>query len=102
MNNEVIRMITGAKVRCFSYECNKIGAISCETTPYFDVSQKSIKALDQQQRAGMLVAFGLKSYNLGPAATRALPASLVVYLPKFLMKRAARSLAFSSHSDALA
>ena len=50
MNNEVIRLITGAKVRCFSYECNKIGAISCETTPYFDVSQKSIKALDQPLR----------------------------------------------------
>ena len=51
MNNEVIRMITGAKVRCFSYECNKIGAISCETTPYFDVSQK------------------IELYSFGPAAT---------------------------------
>ena len=50
MNNEVIRMITGAKVRCFSYECNKIGAISCETTPYFDVSQNFLRVLDQQQQ----------------------------------------------------
>lgn len=37
-------------------------------------------------------------YNLGPAATRALPASLPSYFLKFLMKRPARSLAFSSHS----
>ena len=35
--------------------------------------------------------------SLGPAATRALPASLPSYLAKFLMKRPARSRAFSSH-----
>ncbi len=35
-------------------------------------------------------------YSWGPAATRALPSSLPVYLAKFLMKRADRSLAFSS------
>ena len=39
----------------------------------------------------------IKSYSCGPAATSALPASLVVYFAKFLMKRAARSFAFSSH-----
>ena len=44
----------------------------------------------------------LWNYSWGPAATRALPASLVVYLAKFLMKRAAKSLAFSSHSAAVA
>ena len=38
----------------------------------------------------------------GPAATRALPASLVSYFLKFLMKRPARSLAFSSQTDASA
>ena len=43
--------------------------------------------------------FRPKSYNFGPAATRALPASLPSYFLKFLMKRAARSLAFSSHSS---
>ena len=36
--------------------------------------------------------------TLGPAATSALPASLVVYLVKFFAKRAARSLALESHS----
>ena len=36
---------------------------------------------------------------LGPAATRALPASLVAYLAKFLTKREARSLALVSHSE---
>ena len=38
-------------------------------------------------------------YSLGPASTRALPASLPVYLTKFLMNRPARSLALVSHSD---
>lgn len=38
-----------------------------------------------------------KTYSLGPAGTRALPAALKVNFSKFLMKRAARSLAFSSH-----
>ena len=37
-------------------------------------------------------------YSWGPASTRALPASLPVYFTKFLMKRAARSSAFLSHS----
>ena len=54
------------------------------------------RALDQQRPSKMLVAFG-PNYNLGPAATSALPASLPSYFLKFLMKRAARSLAFSSH-----
>ena len=36
------------------------------------------------------------NHSWGPAATRALPASLPVYLTKFLTKRADRSLAFSS------
>ena len=38
------------------------------------------------------------NYSWGPAATRALPSSLPVYLVKFLMKRADRSLAFSSQT----
>ena len=41
-------------------------------------------------------------YSWGPAATRALPSSLPVYLAKFLMKRADRSLAFSSQTEASA
>ena len=40
----------------------------------------------------------LPDYSFGPAATRALPASFPSYFTKFLMKRPARSLAFSSHS----
>jgi len=36
-----------------------------------------------------------KNYNCGPAATNALPSSLSVNLVKFLMKREAKSFAFS-------
>ena len=39
-----------------------------------------------------------RDYSLGPASTRALPASLPVYLAKFLTKRPARSFALVSHS----
>ena len=43
------------------------------------------------------------SYLLsGPAATRALPASLPVYFTKFLVKRAARSAALASQSATFA
>ena len=45
---------------------------------------------------------GRYNYTVGPALTSALPASLPVYLAKFLTKRAARSLAFASHSPASA
>jgi len=41
----------------------------------------------------------LCDYSLGPASTRALPSSLPVYFSKFLMNRADRSLAFSSHTE---
>ena len=44
----------------------------------------------------------LLTYSWGPAATRALPSSLPVYFSKFLMKRADRSLAFSSQMEASA
>ena len=40
---------------------------------------------------GDLSVNSVEDYSLGPASTRALPASLAVYLVKFLMKRAARS-----------
>lgn len=39
-------------------------------------------------------------YSFGPAATSAFPASLPVYLPKFLINLPAKSFAFSSHSEA--
>ena len=42
------------------------------------------------------------AYSWGPAETRALPCSLPSYFLKFLMKRLARSLAFSSHWEASA
>ena len=42
------------------------------------------------------------AYALGPASTRALPASLPVYFLKFFSKREARSFAFASHSAASA
>ena len=43
-----------------------------------------------------------KNYTSGPAATRALPASLPVYLAKFFTKRLARSAALVSQSATLA
>ena len=47
--------------------------------------------------------FGLSfNYNCGPAATSALPASLLSYLAKFLMNLCARSFALTSHSEAFA
>ena len=45
---------------------------------------------------------GIRAYSWGPAETRALPCSLPSYFLKFLMKRPARSLAFSSHWEASA
>ena len=45
---------------------------------------------------------GSCAYSCGPAATSALPASLPSYLAKFLIKREARSLAFSSQTEASA
>ena len=42
------------------------------------------------------------NYSWGPAATRALPSSLPVYLVKFFWKRSARSFALVSHSAASA
>ena len=53
---------------------------------------------DARYQEGVPSAAERDQSTLGPAATRALPASLVVYLAKFLMKREARSRAFSSHS----
>src|SRR5699024_4298159 len=41
-------------------------------------------------------------YSCGPAATRALPSSLLSYFLKFLINLAARSFAFASHSEASA
>ena len=46
--------------------------------------------------------FAAGFYSWGPAFTRALPASLPVYLSKFLTKREARSFAFSSQTPASA
>ena len=72
------------------------------------VLRKSYFVLDLELRSCNLafiqrqVASGPKSYNLGPAATRALPASLPSYFLKFLMKRPARSSAFLFHSAASA
>ena len=92
----------GCKITVFLSIGARKKVISVETTFYFDVGQKMpIRASDQQQTSKMLVAFG-PNYNLGPAATRALPASLPSYFLKFLMKRAAKSSAFLFHSAASA
>ena len=52
--------------------------------------------------SGRILWDQIKNYSWGPAATRALPSSLPVYLVKFLMKRADRSFAFSSQTEASA
>ena len=51
---------------------------------------------NDQQNLRQPVSGDSPPYSWGPAATRALPSSLPVYLVKFLMKRADRSFAFSS------
>ena len=65
--------------------CTKEAGLSLATTapPYYE-------------------AFTMMNYNFGPAATSFLPASLPVNLAKFLMKRSAKSLAFTSQSAAFA
>ena len=61
-------------------------------------TSKTNESLSPNETGGLaILMLTIKSYSCGPAATSALPASLVVYFAKFLMKRAARSLAFSSH-----
>ena len=60
--------------------------------------QQKNESLSPNETGGLaILMLTIKSYSCGPAATSALPASLVVYFAKFLMKRAARSFAFSSH-----
>ena len=63
---------------------------------------KAKKRPRRKNPAGTLFGFiqntALRHQALGPAATSALPASLPSYLTKFLIKRAARSCAFFSHS----
>ena len=56
----------------------------------------------QRQPRPYYEAFTMMNYNFGPAATSFLPASLPVNLAKFLMKRSAKSLAFTSQSAAFA
>jgi len=55
-----------------------------------------------KKRRSLRNALIFYSYNCGPAFTSALPASLPSYLAKFLMKRPAKSLALTSHSEASA
>lgn len=52
----------------------------------------------KQTSAGFIISEFYQSYSFGPAATNALPASFVVYFSKFLIKRPARSFAFSSQT----
>ena len=54
------------------------------------------KSPAEEPLPGIVGFIQLSNYSWGPAATRALPSSLPVYLVKFLMKRADRSFAFSS------
>ena len=76
----------------------------CDARPY-DLTDKPEFEEHKNSRQSDLPGEFLWSfsyYSWGPAATRALPSSLPVYLVKFLMKRADRSLALVSHSSAFA
>ncbi len=64
--------------------------------------QKDNKNKAQNRSPALLYGRYVYYYNFGPAATRFLPASLPVNLAKFLMKRPAKSFAFSSHCAASA
>ena len=67
--------------------------------------RKSLKGFSGSKKQAALLRPVRKICNysaFGPAATRALPASLPSYLTKFLTKREARSFAFSSHWEASA
>ena len=69
-----------------------------------DLSSQTNRVLlvSRQAEARTVCQRRLAAYSWGPAATRALPSSLPVYFSKFLMKRADRSLAFSSQMEASA
>ena len=67
--------------------------------PQFISLNKKAPAENSAGACLLLCGFQPFNYSWGPAATRALPSSLPVYLVKFLMKRADRSFAFSSQTE---
>ena len=78
----------------------------CQKVPTF-IGRKQASFGRQKRRSFRCAAYRLlvnraADYSLGPASTRALPASLPSYLTKFLTNRPARSLALVSHSSTLA
>ena len=79
---------------------------ACRPAPPFSPDETSSgstkKAGRGIPRSAFLKCVILYYSTTGPAATRALPASLFSYFLKFLTKRPARSLAFSSQTDASA
>ena len=77
----------------------------CQKVPTF-IGRKQASFGRQKRRSFRCAAYRLlvnraADYSLGPASTRALPASLPSYLTKFLTNRPARSLALVSHSSTL-
>ena len=82
-----------AKIGRFHRPITITGFLSALFFMFFDINQNRGILWDAP-----ILFIGWFFYSFGPAATRALPASLPSYLAKFLMKRPARSLAFSSHS----
>ena len=78
----------------------------CQKVPTF-IGRKQASFGRHKRRSFRCAAYRLlvnraADYSLGPASTRALPASLPSYLTKFLTNRPARSLALVSHSSTLA
>lgn len=70
---------------------------------YSDGKHKNGALLHREKSLlGQRSLWSVYSYNCGPAATRALPASFPSYFAKFLINLCARSFAFSSHSEASA
>ena len=78
----------------------------CQKVPTF-IGRNQASFGRQKRRSMRCAAYRLlvncaADYSLGPASTRALPASLPSYLTKFLTNRPARSLALVSQSSTLA
>ena len=85
---------------------HKTGDISrmsfrCKSPGYLQPDSSAVKKIRSGSRPGAAPVVERlspqSSQSFGPASTRDLPSSLPVNFSKFLMKRPARSLAFSSH-----
>ena len=92
-------------VSCCIVETQDLASPQIETQNFASLRQTIIPCPEKTKRAPHTRCPSIEriiDYNLGPAATKALPAALPVYFTKFFWKREAKSFAFVSHSEALA